>query len=84
MGCTAHGASIYAFDRCYRLTDKQSAVMPEEDEEDGDLSDVRMDEALMLDQEPSPEYDLDDEQRPRLSRVSHLKLLCQAAVGQQA
>lgn len=52
------------------MTDKQSAVLPEEDEEDGDLSDVRMDEALMLDQEPSPEYDLDDEQRPRLSRVS--------------
>ena len=49
--------------------------MAEEDEADGDLTDVAMDEALMLNQEPSPEYDVDDEQRPRISRASHLFLL---------
>ncbi len=30
-----------------------------------------MDDVLMLDQEPNSEYDLDEEQRPRFSRVSH-------------
>ena len=49
--------------------------MSEDDEEDGDLTDIAMDEALMLNQEPSPEYDLDDEQRPRISRVGDLLLL---------
>ncbi len=39
-------------------------------EEEEDVGDVRMDGVLMLDQEPTPEYDVDDEQRPRLSRVS--------------
>lgn len=57
-----------------RRTDKQSAV-PDEDEEDGDLTDVTMDEILMLNQEPDPEYDVDDEQRPRISRVRHSHLL---------
>lgn len=52
-----------------RRTDKQSATVRMEDEEDGDLTDVALDETLMLNQEPSPEYDLDDEQRPRVSRV---------------
>lgn len=47
-------------------------MVAEEDEEQGDLTDVAMDEALLLNQEPSPEYDLDDEQRPRISRVNHL------------
>ena len=49
--------------------------MAEEDEADGDLTDVAMDEGLMLNQEPSPEYDVDDEQRPRISRASHLLVL---------
>ena len=52
-----------------RRTDKQSATVPDEDEADGDLTDIAMGEALMLDQEPDPEYDVDDEQRPRVSRV---------------
>lgn len=49
--------------------------MADEDEADGDLTDVAMDEALMLNQEPSPEYDVDGEQRPRISRASHLLVL---------
>ena len=49
--------------------------MAEEDEADDDLTDVAMDEALMLNQEPSPEYDVDDEQRQRISRASRLLLL---------
>ena len=51
-----------------RQTDKQSAVVS--DEEEDEMSDVALDDILTLDQEPSPEYDVDDEQRPRLSRVS--------------
>lgn len=57
-----------------RKTDKQSATVRLEDEEDEDLTDVTMDETLMLNQEPSPEYDVDDEQRPRVSRVCQMLL----------
>lgn len=49
-----------------RRTDRQPADLA--DQEDDEVDDVRMDDVLMLDQEPKPEYDVDEEQRPRLSR----------------
>lgn len=56
-----------------RRTDRQPADFA--NQEDDEVDDVRMDDVLMLDQEPNPEYDLDEEQRPRLSRVSHRLIL---------
>ncbi|KAL0025381.1 hypothetical protein WJX79_002338 [Trebouxia sp. C0005] len=49
-----------------RRTDRQPADLAHQ--EDDEVDDVRMDDVLMLDQEPNPEYDVDEEQRPRLSR----------------
>ncbi|KAL0050825.1 hypothetical protein WJX82_007862 [Trebouxia sp. C0006] len=49
-----------------RRTDRQPADFA--DQEDDEVDDVRMDDVLMLDQEPNSEYDLDEEQRPRFSR----------------
>ncbi|DBA77152.1 TPA: hypothetical protein ACH3X1_009725 [Trebouxia sp. C0004] len=48
-----------------RHTDRQAADFADQEDEVGD---VRMDDILMLDEEPNPEYDVDEEQRPRLSR----------------
>ena len=53
-----------------RRADKQPADLPNEEGEEEDVQELAMDDVLMLDQEPEPEYDLDDVQRPRLSRVS--------------
>ena len=57
----------------FRTTDRQPADLANEEEEssDSEVDDVRMDGVLMTDEEPNPDYDLDDEQRPRVSRVSH-------------
>ena len=35
------------------------------------MDNLHMDDLMTETQEPEPGYDLDDEQRPRLSRVSH-------------
>ena len=43
-----------------------------------------MDDVLMLDQEPNPEYDLDEEQRPRLSRVSHSLTLWRVIINSES
>ena len=44
--------------------------LPNQEDVIEDVQQLLMDEVLMLDQEPEPGYDLDDVQRPRLSRVS--------------
>ena len=58
-----------------RRTDKQPADLANQEDDDSDMDDVRMDDVLMLDQEPNPEYDVDEEQRPRISMVSHRHLV---------
>ena len=57
-----------------RRTDKQSMTVPDEEGEEEDVQELALDEVLMLDQEPEPGIDLDDAQRPRLSRVRTLSL----------
>lgn len=52
-----------------RRTDKQPADLPNQEGEDEDVQELAMDDVLMMDQEPEPGFDLDDAQRPRLSRV---------------
>lgn len=52
-----------------RRKDKQPIDLPNQEGEREDVQQLAMDEVLMLDQEPEPGYDLDDVQRPRLSRV---------------
>lgn len=52
-----------------RRTDKQPMTVPDEEDEDEDVQELALDDVLMLDQEPEPGIDLDDAQRPRLSRV---------------
>lgn len=44
-------------------------TVPDEEDEDEDVQELALDDVLMLDQEPEPGIDLDDAQRPRLSRV---------------
>lgn len=52
-----------------RRTDKQPMTVPDEEDEDEDVQELALDDVLMLDQEPEPGIDLDDAERPRLSRV---------------
>ena len=45
-------------------------TVEEDDDEEAGMTNPTVDEVLMLDQDPEPGVDLDEEQRPRISRVS--------------
>ena len=58
---------------CCRRAEKQRAFITDPDEEsDVGLDNLHMDDLMTETQEPEPGLDLDEEQRPRLSRVSSI------------
>lgn len=73
--CTQRSCNTHPFSFVLcRRTDKQPLDLPNQEGEEEDVQELAMDDVLMLDQEPEPDFDLDDAQRPRLSRVKFQSL----------